>query len=133
MAAIKKLNFEVFTPEFKEFNRRRDDEYRKLRRKVNSLEEEVEDIEERLEKLSEKRTKLVLEHSDAKLIESQSKRTMERYRKVFLQNIPDKLQKDLHLSADSDVTAIMNARKAAEKKQALTAEIKTYISGLKFN
>lgn len=131
MLASKKLNFEVFTDDFKEFNRRREEVYRNLRRKINNLEEEVEDVEERIEKLGEKKALLLAEQHDAKVIERQSKRAMERYRTTLL-SCTD-LKDLLKLSSESDVPTIIAAIKEAEKHPLIYGQIKTYISGLKFN
>uniref|UniRef100_A0A914YH70 Uncharacterized protein n=1 Tax=Panagrolaimus superbus TaxID=310955 RepID=A0A914YH70_9BILA len=129
--AAKKLPFEIFTKEFKDFNRQREDEYRKKRRQVLDMEEEVENAEEQLEIMNGQKMKLRAEQNDAITIERQSKRAMERYRQVILASVP--LKELLKITVDSDVTSIVDALKDAQKTPAINEQIKKYICELKFN
>uniref|UniRef100_A0A914QX88 Uncharacterized protein n=1 Tax=Panagrolaimus davidi TaxID=227884 RepID=A0A914QX88_9BILA len=129
--AAKKLPFENFTNEFKDNNRKRENEYRFLRRKVKTMEEEIENVEECLEALNGQKMKLKAEQNDAITIERQSKRAMERYRKVILSST--QLKKILKINENSDVASIIFALKNAQKESDKKEQIKKFVSELKFN
>lgn len=127
------VDFEVFSDKFKEFNRHREDELRRLRKIVYKLEEEIEDSEEAIEKLQKEKLKLATEHKEHIYIQNRCNDTASKWRKAFLSNMSERQLEQYGLKKDSTVSQIIKALTEAQKNSTLTASLKKYITGVKFN
>ena len=128
-----KLGFEVFSDTFKEFNRRREDEIRKLRKNANKLEEEIEDIEEKIEEIQKKKVKFVAEDQESQIIEKRCKDTLDRYQNTILNGMTERTLEQFGLKKDSTVKEIISALTEARKNPTLSQHLKKQIEGLRFN
>lgn len=128
-----KLGFEIFSDTFKEFNRRREDEIKKLRKNANKLEEEIEDIEEKIEEIQKKKVKFVAEDQESQIIEKRCKDTLDRYQNTILNGMTERTLEQFGLKKDSTVKEIISALTEARKNPTLSQHLKKQIEGLRFN
>lgn len=97
------------------------------------MEEEIEDAEERIENLQKSKIKLISEKQESQIIQKRCKETSNRYLKVLLENMSERMMEQYGFKKDLTIRQVGKIITEIRQKPALSQQFKKYIETLKFN